>query len=70
MKELFLVTTGLEDTWPENDEKVIFLGDWCRLYSLKHRWLNIDYEVVPYHWDNRIKLYKDYKYLLNYLKEF
>ena len=64
MKELFLVTTGLEDTWPENDESILFLGEWCRLYSRKHRWVNMDAEVIPYHWDDRNKLYKDYQYLL------
>jgi putative transferase (TIGR04331 family) len=64
MKELFLVTTGLEDTWPDSDQSILFLGEWCRLYSQKHRWVNIDAEVVPYHWDDRNKLYKDYQYLL------
>ena len=55
MKELFLVTTGLEDTWPDSDQSILFLGEWCRLYSQKHRWVNIDAEVVPYHWDDRNK---------------
>ena len=64
MKELFLVTTGLEETWPDSDQPILFLGEWCRIYSQKHRWINIDTEVVPYHWDDRNKLYKDYQYLL------
>ena len=64
MKEFFLVTTSLEDTWPENDQSVLFLGEWCRLYSRKHRWVNMDAEVLPYHWDDRNKLYKDNQYLI------
>ncbi|MCW8901344.1 MAG: LIC12162 family protein [Gammaproteobacteria bacterium] len=64
MKELILVTTGLEDTWPESDKSILFLGEWCRLYSRKHLWKKFDSEIVPYHWDDRIKLYKDYQYLL------
>ena len=64
MKKLFLVTTSLEDTWPENDQSVLFLGEWCRLYARKDRWVNMDAEVLPYHWDDRNKLYKDYQYLL------
>ena len=64
MKDLYLVTTGLEDTWPESGKSIVFLGEWCRLYSRKHHWANIDAEVLPYHWNDRNKLYKDYQYLL------
>jgi putative transferase (TIGR04331 family) len=64
VKDLFLVTTALQDTWPENNKSVLFLGEWCRLYSQKSRWENLSGEVAPYHWDDRDKLYKDYKYLL------
>jgi putative transferase (TIGR04331 family) len=61
MKERFLVTTALEDSWPENGEPVIFLGEWCRLFSRKKIWEKMDSEVLPYHWDDRDKLHKDYK---------
>tara|TARA_Y100001934_G_scaffold249228_1_gene310502 strand:- start:484 stop:2322 length:1839 start_codon:yes stop_codon:yes gene_type:complete len=40
MKRL-LVTTALEETWGE-DVPVIFLGEWCRLYSRKHIWSKMD----------------------------
>lgn len=58
----FLVTTALEETWPD-DQPVLFLGDWCRLYSRRDRWLSMSAEVLPYHWDNRDRFYADYQYL-------
>ena len=64
IKDYFLVTTALQETWPEDNKSALFLGEWCRLYSKKSRWINMDGEVVPYHWDDRKKLYEDYKYLL------
>jgi putative transferase (TIGR04331 family) len=62
-----LVTTALAETWPRGkDENVLFLGDWCLLYSNKKQWSKMDYELVSYHWDDRNKLYADYQYLNNY----
>lgn len=58
----FLITTALEETW-RDDEPVLFLGEWCRLYSRQERWSAMDAEVLPYHWDDRAKLYADYQYL-------
>ena len=58
----FLVTTALEETWRQN-EPVLFLGEWCRLYSRKNRWSKMDAEVLSYHWGDREKLYADYQYL-------
>ena len=66
MVSRFLVTTALEETWPEDPETpVLFLGEWCRLYSRKERWSRMNAEVLPYHWDDRKKLYKDYLCLLD-----
>lgn len=65
MKDYFLATTALEETWPDDDQSVLFLGEWCRLYSRKHHWIKMDAKVVPYHWDDRVKLYRDYDYLCN-----
>lgn len=62
MVKRVLVTTALEDTWPE-DEPVLFLGEWCRLYSRKARWSAMDYEVLSYHWDDRKKLTADFQVL-------
>jgi putative transferase (TIGR04331 family) len=62
----FLVTTALEETWPIDPEvPVLFLGEWCRIYSRKERWSIMNAEVLSYHWDDRNKLYNDYQYLNN-----
>jgi len=57
-----LITTAEEITW-KTDVPILFLGEWCRLYDRKAVWEKLDAEVVPYHWDDRDKLYKDYGYL-------
>tara|TARA_B100001093_G_scaffold197419_1_gene189804 strand:+ start:1401 stop:3158 length:1758 start_codon:yes stop_codon:yes gene_type:complete len=59
-----LVVTPIKETWG-NEKEVIFLGEWCKLYSCKKSWHNLNHSVIPYHWDDRNKLYKDYKYLIN-----
>lgn len=62
MTKRFLVTTALEETWRDG-VPVLFLGEWCRLYGRKNRWVSMDAEVLPYHWGDRAKLYVDYRYL-------
>jgi putative transferase (TIGR04331 family) len=59
---MFLVTTADQRFW-KTDEPVLFLGEWCKLYSQRHIWERLDYEVLPYHWDDRDKLYRDYFYV-------
>ena len=58
----FLITTADERTWPK-DRPVLFLGEWCKLYARRHIWSRMDAEVVPYHWDDRNKFYRDHCYL-------
>ena len=59
-----LITTADECTWPkENKHPALFLGEWCRRYSRKEVWQQLDAEVVAYHWDDREKLFEDYQYL-------
>ena len=44
----YLVTTADEQTW-KFDQPLVFLGDWCRIYSRKHIWQTLDAEVLaPY----------------------
>ena len=65
-----LVTTALEETWPDTPETpVLFLGEWCRLYSRKERWQAMKAEVLPYHWDDRQKLYQDYLYISQFYEK-
>ena len=59
---MFLITTADQRFW-KKDEKILFLGEWCKPYTIKEAWSELDYMVVPYHWNNRKQLYKDYLYL-------
>ena len=65
----YLVTTALEETWPEENIPVLFLGEWCRLYDRKAVWEARDAVVAPYHWDNREKLHQDYEYIQSLYEE-
>ena len=59
---MFLVTTANQLFW-KTDEKILFLGEWCRLYEEKSVWSKLDHEVLPWHWCNRKKLLSDFQYL-------
>lgn len=59
---MFLVTTALEKFW-DTSKEILFLGEWCKLYSRKHIWEKLNYRTLPYHWDDRRKLFADYLYL-------
>ena len=61
MKKI-LVTTALELTWGK-DEFLCFLGEWCKIYERKNVWKRRRYNVLPYHWTNRIKFRNDHDYL-------
>ena len=63
MVGLTLITTALEETWPDKKQPVLFLGEWCRLYSRKNAWSDMNGVVAPYHWNDRNKLHQDYLYL-------
>ncbi len=67
MKRL-LVTTALEGSWVDT-EPMLFLGDWCRLYSRRHRWLELDAIVLPYHWDDGAKFASDSLFLVSLHEE-
>ena len=41
IKKRYLITTEDEATW-KLDQPAIFLGEWCRQYSRKHIWQNMD----------------------------
>lgn len=59
---MFLINTADQRFW-KKDEKILFLGEWCKIYNQRHIWSNLDHEVLPYHWDDRGRLYRDYQYL-------
>ena len=57
-----LITTPLEETWSKN-APVLFLGEWCLTYPCKPGDLGFDAEVMPYHWNDRRKLFEDFQFL-------
>jgi len=60
--ERLLVSTAIEESWIDA-EPMLFLGEWCRHPSRRHRWEDLDIEVVPYHWSDRAKVEGDRRYL-------
>ena len=59
---MFLISTADQRFW-KKDEDILFLGEWCKIYDQRQIWSELNYQVLPYHWDDREKLYKDYLYL-------
>ena len=57
-----LVTTADERTWPDKNTPIVFLGEWCKRFSRRTKWQSYDTQTVPYHWDDRDKLQKDFSY--------
>src|SRR5947209_3963338 len=44
----YLITTADERSW-QFDQPLLFLGEWCRLYSRRHVWQKLDSIVAaPY----------------------
>jgi len=55
-----LVTTAIEETWGDDGAELRFLGEWCRRPQREAAWRARAHSVVPYHWDDRAKLARDY----------
>jgi len=48
---MFLATTALEKFW-ETRQPILFLGEWCRLYSRRQHWQELKAEVLPDPWED------------------
>lgn len=59
---MFLNTTADRRFW-KREGKILFLGEWCRIFSQRSEEEKLSYEVLPYHWDDRERIYRDYLYL-------
>ena len=68
MSKRFLVTTAIEETIPQN-EPILFLGEWCRPFKNINKLDKLDAKVLPYHWDDRSKLHKDYSYISEFYEK-
>jgi len=62
LHNMILITTALQETFPINtNNKVLFLGEWCKVYNKKSVWKKFDSQTMTYHWDDRKKLHTDYQ---------
>ena len=64
LPERILITTPIKDSWPSQKQKVLFLGEWCKLYRDKELLEKYNSTTVSYHWDINKKFNKDYKKLI------
>ena len=58
-----LVTTALEETWPKDGTELLFLGEWCKTHKKKESWKRLNSYTLDYHWDDREKLGRDYRFI-------
>ncbi len=65
---MFLATTADQRFW-KTDKPILFLGEWCKLYSQKSTWLELSHQVMPYPWDNRQDMYNAVKYERKFYEE-
>ena len=70
---MFLITTANQNYW-KTDEKILFLGEWCKRPSEKHIWSNLDHENLLGNWEkcqqldsHRAYLEETYENYLNIL---
>jgi putative transferase (TIGR04331 family) len=59
---LFLATTANHHYWDKN-QKVLFLGEWCRVYNQKSIWSKVNHDVLPSPWNDTEQFDKHYSYL-------
>ena len=53
-----LAVTPIEETWGKK-ERIIFLGEWCKIYSRRDFYKNRDHTTLEYHWSDKDKMDKD-----------
>jgi putative transferase (TIGR04331 family) len=58
---MLLVLTAIEETWGK-DEKILFLGEWCKLYSRKDIWSKRNSVTLSDPWSDRERRFDAYQY--------
>lgn len=58
---VFLATTALEEFW-DTSKLIVFLGEWCKRYSRRAIWENLDAVVLPSPFKETEKPYEAYLY--------
>ena len=57
---MFLATTALNQYW-DKEQKNLFLGDWC--IKDAQSIIDLEYEILPYHWNNTDDMIDDMNYI-------
>ncbi|OUW35608.1 MAG: hypothetical protein CBD35_06510 [Verrucomicrobia bacterium TMED175] len=68
MNKKVLVTTAI-NLEKKNNDSLLYLGRWCLDKYDRKKSNNLNHTILPYHWDNREKLYNDYIYLDNFYEK-
>lgn len=64
-KRNLLILTSIKETRNQSHDDCILLGEWCKDLNEEDKNFNIEH-ILNYHWDDRVKLKRDYKYLKNF----
>jgi len=59
---MHVALSALDELW-EKEQPLLLLGDWCILYDRADRVKGLDYERMPYPWNDRERLFSDYGYV-------
>ncbi|MGP1359851.1 LIC12162 family transferase [Campylobacter sp.] len=52
----FLCTTALMDTWDTRADKLLFLGEHCKLFDKKEYYEKLNYQVFKYIWSDKAEV--------------
>lgn len=66
---MFLICTADDAFWPAHGP-VLFLGEWCKIWSCRERWGAMKHEVLPYHWSDPQRAYNDYLLLDRFYEDY
>ena len=61
----FLATTALDSFWDLEAKKIIFLGEWCKLYTKQNRNRDINSETLEYIWKDENEIDTSIEYVDN-----
>ena len=68
-KSVFLCTTALEGTWDANADKLLFLGEHCRLFDKKKYYEKLNYQIFKYIWSDKREIDRALKYCIDIFDE-
>ena len=58
---ILLVTTSIERTWGKG-EKILFLGEWCKLYNRKDIWIRRNSSTLSDPWSDRKRKFNAFQF--------